>query len=80
MSLLSDPRWSDALTRLPDYLGSHVRVSLTAIALGLAISFPLALSTGLLEKGETLQPHNVLLVPEAEFTVLLPARRVENKT
>jgi ABC-type proline/glycine betaine transport system permease subunit len=43
MSLFSDPRWSDALTRLPDYLGSHVRVSLTAIALGLAISFPLAL-------------------------------------
>ena len=43
MTLLSDPRWSDALTRLPDYLGSHVRVSLTAIALGLAISFPLAL-------------------------------------
>jgi len=43
MSVLSDPRWSDALTRLPDYLGSHVRVSLTAIALGLAISFPLAL-------------------------------------
>lgn len=43
MNLLSDPRWSDALTRLPDYLGSHIRVSLTAIALGLAISFPLAL-------------------------------------
>ncbi|MGD9838081.1 MAG: ABC transporter permease/substrate-binding protein [Afipia sp.] len=43
MSFLSDPRWSDALTRLPDYLGSHVRVSLAAIALGLAVSFPLAL-------------------------------------
>jgi osmoprotectant transport system permease protein len=43
MSLWSDPRWSDALTRLPDYLGNHVRVSLTALALGLAISFPLAL-------------------------------------
>ncbi|MDZ4369122.1 MAG: ABC transporter permease, partial [Afipia sp.] len=43
MSLLSDPRWSDALTRLPDYLGSHVRVSLAALALGLLISFPLAL-------------------------------------
>ncbi len=43
MSLLSDPRWSDALTRLPDYLGNHVRVSLTALALGLVISFPLAL-------------------------------------
>lgn len=43
MTLFSDPRWGDALTRLPDYLGSHVRVSLTAIALGLAVSFPLAL-------------------------------------
>ncbi len=31
------------LTRLPDYLGNHVRVSLTALALGLLISFPLAL-------------------------------------
>ena len=43
MNLWSDPRWSDALTRLPDYLGGHVRVSLTALALGLMISFPLAL-------------------------------------
>ena len=43
MNFVSDPRWSDALTRLPDYLGNHVRVSLTALALGLAISFPLAL-------------------------------------
>ena len=43
MNLWSDPRWSDALTRLPDYLGNHVRVSLAALALGLLISFPLAL-------------------------------------
>ncbi len=43
MTLLSDPRWHEALIRLPDYLGSHVRVSLTALALGLAISLPLAL-------------------------------------
>ncbi len=43
MIFMSDPRWSDALTRLPDYLGNHVRVSLTALALGLVISFPLAL-------------------------------------
>ena len=44
MNFWSDPRWSDALTRLPDYLGNHVRVSLTALAIGLAISFPLALA------------------------------------
>ncbi len=44
MNFLSDPRWNDALTRLPDYLGNHVRVSLTALALGLIISFPLALA------------------------------------
>ncbi len=43
MNFLSDPRWSDALSRLPDYLGNHVRVSLAALVLGLAISFPLAL-------------------------------------
>src|ERR1700739_4975270 len=44
MSLLSDPRWSEALTHLPDYLGNHVRVSVSALALGLAISLPLAIA------------------------------------
>ncbi|WNV09114.1 ABC transporter permease/substrate-binding protein [Tardiphaga sp. 709] len=43
MSLFTDPRWSDALGHLPDYLGSHVRVSLAALALGLIISLPLAI-------------------------------------
>lgn len=43
MSLLSDPRWSEALGHLPDYLGNHVRVSVTALALGLAVSLPLAI-------------------------------------
>jgi osmoprotectant transport system permease protein len=43
MSLLSDPRWSEALAHLPDYLGNHVRVSVTALALGLAVSLPLAI-------------------------------------
>src|SRR5471032_2438790 len=40
---LMDPRLSDAYARLPDYLGSHVLVSLTALALGLGISLPLAI-------------------------------------
>ncbi|MGB3274014.1 MAG: ABC transporter permease/substrate-binding protein [Xanthobacteraceae bacterium] len=40
-----DPRWSEALARLPDYLGAHVQVSVTALALGLAVSLPLALAT-----------------------------------
>ncbi len=31
--------------RLPDYLGNHVLVSVTALALGLALSFPLALAS-----------------------------------
>jgi osmoprotectant transport system substrate-binding protein/osmoprotectant transport system permease protein len=44
MSLLSDPRWSEALAHLPDYLGNHVRVSVTALALGLAVSLPLAIT------------------------------------
>lgn len=43
MTLLNDPRWNEALGHLPDYLGSHVRVSLAALALGLAISLPLAI-------------------------------------
>ncbi len=43
MSLLSDPRWNEALGHLPDYLGNHVRVSVTALALGLLVSLPLAL-------------------------------------
>ena len=43
MSLFTDPRWSEALSHLPDYLGNHVRVSVTALALGLVISLPLAL-------------------------------------
>ena len=41
--MFSDARWQEALSHLPDYLGSHVRVSATALALGLAISLPLAL-------------------------------------
>lgn len=43
MNLFSDPRWSEALGHLPDYLGNHVRVSVTALALGLVISLPLAI-------------------------------------
>ena len=43
MSLSSDPRWSEALGHLPDYLGNHVRVSVTALALGLLVSLPLAI-------------------------------------
>jgi osmoprotectant transport system permease protein len=39
----ADPRWSEALGHLPDYLGNHVRVSVTALALGLLVSLPLAL-------------------------------------
>ena len=44
MNLFSDPRWSEALAHLPDYLGNHVRVSLTALTLGLVVSLPLAIA------------------------------------
>ena len=44
MSPFSDPRWSEALAHLPDYLGNHVRVSVTALALGLLASLPLAIA------------------------------------
>ena len=43
MSFFTDPRWSEALGHLPDYLGNHVRVSVAALALGLLISLPLAI-------------------------------------
>jgi osmoprotectant transport system permease protein len=43
MSLFSDPRWAEAFSHLPDYLGNHVRVSVTALALGLVVSLPLAI-------------------------------------
>ena len=38
-----ETRFAEALARLPDYLGSHVLVSVTALALGLGISLPLAI-------------------------------------
>jgi osmoprotectant transport system permease protein len=44
MSLLTDARWGEALTHLSDYLGSHVQVSVTALALGLIVSLPLAIA------------------------------------
>ena len=44
MNLLADGRIADALARLPDYLGSHVKVSMAALALGLGLSIPLALA------------------------------------
>jgi len=43
MNLFSDARWGEALTHLSDYLGNHVRVSVTALALGLLVSLPLAI-------------------------------------
>jgi len=44
MSLLTDPRWTEALGHLSDYLGNHVRVSAAALALGLVVSLPLAIA------------------------------------
>ena len=41
--MTSDPRIADALARLPDYLSNHVLVSLVALAIGIAVSLPLAL-------------------------------------
>ncbi|HEY4972405.1 MAG TPA: ABC transporter permease, partial [Steroidobacteraceae bacterium] len=43
MSLFADPRWGEALSHLPDYLGNHVRVSITALVLGLLTGLPLAI-------------------------------------
>ena len=38
-----DSRLADAFARLPDYLGAHVLVSITALTLGLGVSLPLAI-------------------------------------
>ena len=39
----TDARLTEAFALLPDYLGSHVLVSLTALALGLGVSLPVAI-------------------------------------
>ncbi len=43
MIVALDPRVADALAHLPEYLGAHVVLSLSALSLGLALSLPLAL-------------------------------------
>ena len=43
--MIHDARLADAWARLPDYLGSHVLVSLTALAIGLGISLPVAIAS-----------------------------------
>ena len=43
--MILDARLADAWSRLPDYLGNHVLVSLTALAIGLGISLPIAIGS-----------------------------------
>ena len=43
--MIVDSRLTDAWARLPDYLGSHVLVSLTALTIGLGISLPVAIAS-----------------------------------
>lgn len=38
------PQLAEAIIRLPDYLGGHVLVSISALAIGLALSLPLAVA------------------------------------
>ena len=40
---MNDPRIAEALARLPEYLGNHVLLSASALALGIAISLPLGI-------------------------------------
>ena len=44
-AMMFDARLADAWARLPDYLGGHVLVSLTALAIGLGISLPVAIAS-----------------------------------
>jgi osmoprotectant transport system permease protein len=41
--MIADSNIAEALARLPEYLGGHVLVSMTALFLGLVVSFPLAI-------------------------------------
>ena len=41
--IFSDPRFAQALARLPEYLGNHILLSLCALTLGIAISLPLGI-------------------------------------
>ena len=43
--MMIDARLAEALALLPDYLGSHVLVSITALGLGLGISLPVAIAS-----------------------------------
>lgn len=43
--MIHDARLADAWSRLPDYLASHVLVSLTALAIGLGVSLPVAIAS-----------------------------------
>jgi osmoprotectant transport system permease protein len=43
MTSILDPNIADALARLPDYLGQHVVLSVSAIILGLLLGLPLAI-------------------------------------
>ena len=43
--MTTDSRLAEAFARLPDYLGSHVLVSITALAIGLGVSLPLAIAS-----------------------------------
>lgn len=38
-----DPRISEAFARLPEYLGNHVLLSISALSLGIAVSLPLGI-------------------------------------
>jgi len=40
-----DPRIAEALALLPDYLGQHVLLSISAVALGIALALPLAVAS-----------------------------------
>ncbi len=43
--MILDARFAEAWSRLPDYLSSHILVSLTALAIGLGISLPVAIAS-----------------------------------
>jgi osmoprotectant transport system permease protein len=83
-----DSRFADALARLPDYFGNHVLVSLTALVLGLAVSFPLAIASlrrpvlraGLLAATSLVQTIPGLALLALFYPLLLGAAALSEKT
>ena len=87
MRVAFDARLAEAWSRLPDYLGSHVLVSLTALAIGLGISLPIAIASrhrpvlrgGLLAMASVVQTIPGLALLALFYPLLLALRALSER-